>query len=327
MRGEGDPSARWFGELAASLERLEVYGMAIVVIDVSDGRILGATTAAAELFGGPLPSTMADLLDEGAISRPDLSRLDRKMRATRVAGSETGGESSAPWSDQLRIHRRGQDSQDLRLEVIVHHRAALDASAAIVTVWPADHDGQNTDRAEGDLDDIWVIYDSALRMVAADPVFADLGIDPLSQLGAMAWMYAYPDDIPEPQRLVDQVLAGRLRTAQYSCRLRARSGNWVDTNIEARRLVTADGPCLLVVARYVNPTRRSIPMGALTASQLRAVDGLFDGLRVAQISERDGLAVKTVRNHLAAAYARLDVAGQLELLSTYHRPGRPSDGS
>lgn len=286
--------------------------MAIVVVDVTGGRILGASSAAEELVGTPLPPTLSDLVEAGAISRPDLGRLERRMR------------TSEAWSDELRVHRRGRDPLALHLEVIVHHREALGASAAIVTIWPADREAVAS--PAGERTDIWAVYDDGLRMIAADPAFADLGIDPVSQLGAMAWMYAHPDDIPGPQRLVAELVAGRLRTTRYSVRLRGRTGGWLDADVEVRRLVAADGSLLVVIARYVDHRRRAIPVGALTASQLRAVDGLFEGLRVAQIAERDSVAVKTVRNHLAAAYARLEVTGQVELLRTYHPPAGPSGG-
>ena len=131
------------------------------------------------------------------------------------------------------------------------------------------------------------------------------------------------DDVPAVQPLAGDVMAGRLRTVSYSARLRAKGGRWLPTEIEVRRLEGVDGPLLLVIARYVNVARRMIHPGQLTARQLSVTAGLFDGLRVAQIAERHGVAVKTIRNQLAAIYDKLDVTGQVELLATYHRPPQP----
>ena len=334
VREDGDPLAQrdaaaareaWFGEVAASLNGLEVYAMAIVAIDARSGKVLAATTKANEIAGGSLPARLGDLVEDGTIARPDLHRLARHLGQlpTSSGVGPKGRDSSDGWTDRLRIYRQGAEPRDLRLEVIVHRRTGIDAAVAIATVWPEDEPAGPAPVPAGDLDDLWAVYDADYVMVASDPGFADLSIEPQSQLGTLAWMYVHPDDVPAVQPLVAAVLAGHLRTVRYSARLRARGGRWLPANVEVRRLDTAGGPQLLVVARYIDEARRVIPPGLLSAREVVVVEGLFDGLRVSQIAEQDGVAVKTIRNQLAAIYRKLAVAGQLELLGSYHRPARP----
>ncbi|MEZ5139734.1 MAG: LuxR C-terminal-related transcriptional regulator [Acidimicrobiales bacterium] len=316
---------RWFADLAGTLPRLEVYGMSIVVFDVATGALVGATSGARALVESELPRHLAELVHDGTIARPDLRRLRSHLETWhRLDDLEREGhESTHSWTDQLRIHRPGAGPLDLELEIVVHRRADLDAEAAVVTLWAGDERQARAHESTRDLGDLWGLYDSHWRMIAADPSFADIDIDPRSQLGVMAWLYVHPDDVPAVQPLAAEVMAGRLRTVSYSARLRAKGGRWLPTEIEVRRLEGVDGPLLLVIARYVNVARRMIHPGQLTARQLSVTAGLFDGLRVAQIAERHGVAVKTIRNQLAAIYDKLDVTGQVELLATYHRPPQP----
>ena len=117
-----------------------------------------------------------------------------------------------------------------------------------------------------------------------------------------------------------QVLDGGPATVLPTTSLVARP---LPTELEVRQLVTHDGPQLLVIARYVNSARRQIQVGALSRRELAIVGSLFDGLRVSQIAEEHGVAVKTIRNQLAAVYRKLEVGGQVELLATHHRPAQP----
>ena len=319
--GAANERAAWFRSIAASIERLDVYGMAIVAIDTRSGRFLAATSTARDLCGGSLPPQLADLVDDGLIARPDLDRLVRHLgrRDPQATGDTTRDESSRSWSDALRLRRRESAPFDLRLEVIVHSRPSIAAEAAIVTVW---HDDATSSPGEPPsvLDELWALYDADYRMVAADPGFSDLSIEPRSQLGTLAWLYVHPDDVPAVQPLVAAVMAGHLRTVRYSARVRARGGRWLAAHVDVRRLEAADGPQLMVVTRYIDETRRTIRPGVLSARELVVVDALFAGLRVGQIADQEGVAVKTVRNQLAAIYRKLDVTGQLDLLGSYHRP-------
>lgn len=296
----------WFAALVGSLPGLSVYGLGILVVDLGTGEILGATPTVEPVLGAAVPATVDGLVEGGLVARPDLRRLRRQTRDS--------------WRDEVRVHPPDGPARLVHLEVAVH-RHGSGAAAAVVTLWPADEEpdlrvGDHVER----LDDIWALYDDELRMIAADPAFADLGIDPRSHLGSVAWLYLHPDDIPRIEPLVAGVLDGSERTARYSARLRARDGGWIRAEIEIRRLEAADGPQFIIVCRYVNDARRAIGPDVLTPTQVAVVVDLFDGLKVGQIAERRGIAVKTVRHHLAAVYRRLEVSGQGELLATYHRP-------
>jgi PAS domain S-box-containing protein len=55
-------------------------------------------------------------------------------------------------------------------------------------------------------------------------------------------------------------------------------------------------------------------LAALTRREREITERLRDGLRVATVAERLGLSQSTVRNHLSAAFAKLGVRSQAELL-------------
>lgn len=323
--GSAEPTgAGWFAELAASLAKVEVFGLAMVVADATTGRIHGSTSTATELLGTPWPARVADLVETGVVARPDVDRLQRHVDGWRArddaARAGAGGESSHSWSDEVRIHR-ADGPRLVHLEVVHHRRPSIGAEAVVVTLRAVGVDGPGAPDDGGERrTDLWAIYDDQLRMVAADPGFADLGIDPLSQIGTLATVYSHPEDLPLVLPLVHDVLAGRARRATYSLRVAAQNGRWLPGDVEAHRLVTPDGPLVVLVLRYVDTARRLVAPGTLTPRERDLVAGLFEGLRVNQLAERHGLAVKTVRHHLASVYKKLDVTGQVDLLATYHQP-------
>lgn len=90
---------------------------------------------------------------------------------------------------------------------------------------------------------------------------------------------------------------------------------------ETRRLEGIDGWIEVALTRWTaDVDRQVIPDGLLTAKESAVVAALFDGLRPAAIAEREGVAVKTVRKRLSAAYAKLGVDGQAALTRTFERP-------
>lgn len=323
--GEGNETARaaWFAALADMLGSLDVFGRGLLLIDLGSGAIVGANAAAAELFGGTRPATLRDLVEAGHVARPELTRLRRGYVAwrDRCDPDAEDRDASHGWTDEVVVRRAGADPVAVRLKIAVHRRPSLGAEAALVTARPLDDEPEPIDaeRVES-LPDLWAVYDTDLKMVAADPAMADHGLDPRSQLGVMAWMYAHPDDVPLSLPLLFDVVHGRTRVARYSIRIRAQQGRWLPVNVEARRLETDDRPLVLIVVRYVNDRRRSVGPDDLSARELSMVVGLFDGLRVGQLAERHQISPKTVRHHLASVYRKLEVSGQIELLETFHRP-------
>lgn len=320
-------ASTWIAGLVRALGPLEGFGRGLMVVDLADGRIVAVTEAMTDLLGRPAPAFVGDLVEVGAVARPDLRRLAERYRAwMRLDDVESAGaDSTYGWSDSLVINVAGHGSQRVNVEIAIERRPSARAAAALVTCW-SDTDAADpieVDRVE-QLPDLWGLYDADLTMIAADPAARVHGIDPAALLGTSVWMYGHPDDLPRAMPRLLDLRDGRVDVVHYSVRVRARHGRWLPIDVEARRLESADGPRLLLRARYVNDRRREIVAGRLTPRQMLLVDGLFDGLRVTQLAERHGLAVKTVRNHLAAAYRTLGVTGQVELLETHHRPDRTS---
>ena len=94
---------------------------------------------------------------------------------------------------------------------------------------------------------------------------------------------------------------------------------------EARvvRLRTRDGVRYLVCLRAVPLVqRRGAPL--LTALQLRIALAAADVATAAEIAQDTGRGVETVREHLAAAYRKLNVATRLQLLHALRDPDGPA---
>ena len=312
--------------LVRALGPLQEFGRGLLVVDLADGRIVGTTAEVEALLGRDLPSDLAGLVESGAVAQPDLRRLRDRYRAWRALDDveHPGTDSTYGWSDSLVIHATGRDRTAVNLEIAIERRRSVDAEAALVTVW---RDDDVAEPIEGGLveqfPELWAVYDADFSLIAINAAVRDFGLDPAALLGTSIWMYGHPDDIPRTMPRLQDVRDGRIQVARYPVRIRAQHGRWLPVEVEARRLEFAGATAILVHSRYVNDQRRDIAAGRLTPRQLELVDGLFDGLRVNQLAERHGLAVKTVRNHLAAAYRTLGVSGQVELLATHHRPDRP----
>ena len=103
-------------------------------------------------------------------------------------------------------------------------------------------------------------------------------------------------------------------------RLAADDGRWVPVEAQHRVMETADERFIVTSNRIVDASRRLILPGELSQREVAVVAALFDGLRVAQIAERHGTSVHTVRNQLRSVYRKLGATGQADLLARFHRP-------
>lgn len=71
---------------------------------------------------------------------------------------------------------------------------------------------------------------------------------------------------------------------------------------------------------FSGTTERDVPgLGTLTTRELEIVGQLLDGNRVPAIAARLFVTASTVRNHLAAVFAKLGVKSQQELLNLFRR--------
>lgn len=70
-----------------------------------------------------------------------------------------------------------------------------------------------------------------------------------------------------------------------------------------------------------SPGETRSPFASLTPRERDIVALVAEGLRNEQIAQRLGINEKTVRNHLTAVFAKLDVTGRLELVVLAHRQG------
>ena len=160
---------RWLDDLVAALPAFEVFGRAMVVIDLGDESIIGATASARALIDGPLPATAADLVEIGLVARPDLGRVRDHIVAWRKLDDleHTAQESSHGWTDTIRLHRRGAPAVMAKLEITVHRRIDLGADAVVLTLWTDQDEPEpiSSDQVEG-FEEIWSLYDLDDRMVA-----------------------------------------------------------------------------------------------------------------------------------------------------------------
>ena len=313
----------WFAELSDAMSPLDAMGSASLVVEPTSGRVLGATGAVQRVFGGTSPSHLADLIDLGLIARPDLDRLRGWIRDRRRTDlrDHPDMETSHSLTDQMRVHPPGQGPLPVEISLVYHRRPRLGAEAVTVSLRPLRADEVTDAGLEAPLPrEVWTLYDHELRVVATDPRLADLGIDPLSQLGMPAATLTHPEDLPAVLEPVLAVLQGRSRSAQIRFRAAVADGRWQESVVELRRLETGGSPMVLGMLRFDRSSRRAIPAGLLSTRQAVVVSALFDGLRVKDIAVAEHVSERTVRNQLAAAYRKLHVAGQADLLATYLRP-------
>ncbi|QXC59108.1 LuxR C-terminal-related transcriptional regulator [Aquihabitans sp. G128] len=311
----------WHRDLRSSTGALAGTDVALAVFDPLTGALLAATPGVAAVLGAELPATALDLVERGLVARPDLQAVADHLAAWRALDEIEGAgrESSHSWSTRLRAHP-ATGSVELAVDILHHRRPAIPAEAVVVTLH-AGHHTTSTDAPNvgGILDRFWLVYDHQMRIVAADPRMARLGLAPEHQVGMLAAITVHPEDLPAVVPLVVAVINEQIEAAHYAVRIRGDQG-WVRVQVELRRLLSPDGPMLVGAVQPLPDARRPLAPDALTPREAAVVRALFDGLRVATIAERDGVAVKTVRNQLAAIYRKLEVGGQEELLGTYTRP-------
>ena len=313
--------ARWHHELADAMGSLDAMGSASLVVDAATGRVLGCTSATQHLLG-TAPSHLADLVEGGLVARPDLERIRRWVADRRRADhrDRVDVETSHSLADRLHVHRGGRPPLAVEVSLVYHRRPRIGAEAVVASLRPLDAgEAAEEDRAHLPRG-IWTLYDHELRVVATDPRLEDLGIDPRSQLGMPAATLTHPEDLPAVLEPVLDVLGGRARSTEIQIRAAVADGRWQQAVVELRRLETGGPPMVLGMLRFDRVDRRTIPAGLLSERQQVVVAALFDGKRVKDIARDEHVSERTVRNQLAAAYRKLNVAGQADLLSTYLRP-------
>lgn len=274
------------------------------------------------MLGGHAPAHVDELVDLGLLARPDLVRLQGWVRDRRRVDRRAGvdAETAHSLTDRVRVHRSDRAPATVEVSLVFHRRPVLAAEAVTISLRPLDDEGLGTERDAALPRELWTLHDASMRVLATDPRLADLGIEPGSQVGMLAASLVHPEDLPDVLDPVTDVLAGRTRSAHVRVRAAAADGSWQPGTIELRRLVGDGGPLILGIFTLDQPGRRPIPPGLLSPRQRVVVGALFDGRRVKDIAAVEHVSVRTVRNQLAAAYRKLDVAGQAELLSTYLRP-------
>lgn len=312
----------WYDELARAMAPLDAMGAASLVVDATSGRILGTTGATQRVFAGQRPADLDALVGLGLIAKPDLARLrdwvlDRR-RVDRRGGSPN--ETAHSLTDRLRVHRAGHDPLDVEVSLVYHRRPQHAAEAVTISLRPLEVGETGPEPTPSLPRELWTLHDLQMRVIATDPRLADLAIDPPSQIGMPASTLTHPEDLPRVLDPVNAVVRGQARSAQIRIRAAVADGGWQPGSLELRRLVTDGEPVILGVIRFDRPGRRAIPAGVLTPRQTVVVGALFDGRRVKEIAAAEHVSVRTVRNQLAAAYRKLDVSGQGDLLATYLRP-------
>jgi DNA-binding CsgD family transcriptional regulator len=309
----------WLDDVRRTFERPSVSRAPLLALDARTGDVLGVTPSACDLLGFR-PERVDELVEAGVVARPDLALLAARVRAT--LGVPPMREAAESWSTTVRIHRSGRPSQVIGLHVAHHRRPQLGAEVLWTTLLPDPTEAQPPPAAPDPAGPVrWVsVLDREARVVAVGPEARALWPDLDAVLGMVATAMVHPEDIEAVLPSANAVFNGRRDRASYTVRIAAADGSWVPVENHLQRVLGTSAHLVVLDNVVVEASRRPIPDGRLSERELSVVTALFDGLRVAHIAERDGVAVKTVRNQLASAYRKLDVRGQEDLLRRYHRP-------
>lgn len=316
----------WLNDVARTLEYEGLRHSPIVVIDVQSGSFLGATRAAIDVIGAPVPDHVDDLATSGLVAGPDLDHLRSRVRAVSdrpMISGLVGSESAESWSTQLRVHPPG-GSRVVELHAAHHRRPGLGTEVLWLTVRSlAPHDRPTgIDPAPLASLRFRSVLDRQARLVAYSPQATVLWADLDAMLGTVITAMVHPDDLVEILPAANAVFAGVADRASYTVRMSIDGGRWATLQIEAERLVTGDDLLVVLDNRVIDEGRRQIPIGVLSEREFAIVTALFSGLRIDQVAARDQVSTKTVRNQLAGVYRKLGVSGQRDLLDTFHHPTR-----
>lgn len=322
----------WLGDVSRTLAHASLDATPMVAVHVGSGRFLGATPAIRAVLGCDVPEHVDDLVSLGIAARPDVEHL----RALVLEGSQppvvaplVGGESARNWTARLRIHPPGGPSRLVEVQAAHHRRPGLGAEVLWATITPAPGAGAQLDHEDRDGSHGAVppvrfssVLDRQARLVAISPKAAALWADLPGLLGTVATAMVHPEDLPTILPSANAVFSGAADRASYTARMAVDGGRWVALRVDVERVVTAGEHLLVLDNRVIDEGRRNVPVGLLSPREFAIVMGLFEGCRVAQIAARDGVAPKTIRNQLVGIYRKLGVAGQAELLATFHQPTR-----
>ena len=336
--GRGGRAAAWHADVARSLDAGHLARTPILAVDPASGRIVGASHAARMLLeldvavagdgDDAVGSAIRDLVERQVAVRGDVRRVADRIDAWRQAPERGGAEEAHSFADEVRI-RTGRGWVPVPVTVVVHRRPQTGGEVVVVAapdLSSAARGATDPDEARGPAvrdraSTFWSVTDGEARVVAIDPRAAALWNDPDALIGTLTAMLAHPEHVARVLPLAHELYRGIRSAVAYTVRVAASDGTWVPLHVELRRLATADGSTLILADnRVIDGTRRAILPGDLTPRETEIVDLLFDGLRVRQIAERNGVSAHTVRNQLQSAYRKLGVSGQAELVATCHRP-------
>jgi DNA-binding CsgD family transcriptional regulator len=320
--------ARWFADLARAVEAASHDGAGVLVLDPDAGRIVATSALAEQLVGQPIPERARDLVECGLVARPDLEAFAARIAAWRSSQGARDREAAHAWSSELRVHPARRPSRRLRLDAVLHTRPVLHAEAVTVLVRPLEDRDRAVDPEIIDWS-AWDLYDAEMRALALEAVQPDFGWAPAARFGLPVSGLLTPEDLRRVLPAALAVIEGRAVEAEYSLDLPRPGQPPLRMQSTLRRVDVphGEGPDVRYLVRSVPTTilRDGIAPGVLTPRQEQAVRGVFAGRSASQIAAEQGVALPTIRTHLAAAYRRLGVSGRDELVARYHRPVTISD--
>jgi len=324
-----DDPLEWYGQVAESLGAMAGAAPPIVGIVPQTGRIVGSTPAARRYLGEPAASCVEDLVESGIIARPDLRALSQRtaesLERARRASTGVASEAAEAWQEQVRVHLPA-GSVPVTLDLVAHHRGRYDSDLVVVTVDEPDaRRDQDVDLAMlAAASPLHTVFDRDARIVAIDPRWSILYPEPDQLIGTLGSVMVHPEDVAEVMPIAHELFAGRISRCRYTIRIAAPVARWVPARVELQTLVARTAPAdrlVLAIHEFVQLAQSLIPGGVLSSRESEVVVALFDGLRIAQIAERDTVSVHTLRNQLKSVYRKLGVSGQAELLARFHPPG------
>lgn len=290
-----------------------------IAADAASGEIL-AIGASERPYIGP-ESTVSGLSNLADLASPQIFGVEAGALLRSLCGDETGDRGSAV-SVRLAPERLDAELAAARIASPATDWRDPDGEVdelVVVAVYPSGHEYRLAGPAERTLGGVNYVCDSLMNLVSVDTAMNSEGLDLGRLIGMNSALSTHPCDQASSMEEFRSLLRDEVDEIQVVRRVLGPGGAWIRANLRARRLVGSGptGAAYVVFARFADHPVQELPVGVLSESESDVVAWLLEGWRVPQIAMERNSSPKTVRNQLSAAYAKLGVSGQAELIERY----------
>jgi DNA-binding CsgD family transcriptional regulator/PAS domain-containing protein len=330
------------------IEVVQRAPMPTLLIDLPDGEIAAASAAAGTL----LATGSHDLL----IGRRVTDLTTDSLSSQRALALVLEGHIDGYWRGNRVLHRLDGTSVVAEVSVTANPFDSNPRFAVVLGLPPKTERAAGTARGPELVDDdirlLGVVGPAWQLSQISCTVTEMLGFEAEDVIGRSILDFIHPRDVPELLMTLGSA-AGQPRMSRTHLRLLSAEGGWNLCRTHITPLAGADLPSFAFVARQARPapdsrslkTRDAQELLLRIAHEMRSVEGepagpaeppaheaslallsqrereivrrLLDGERVPGIAASLVIAQSTVRNHLAAAFKKLGVHSQQELLRRF----------